>query len=469
MTNTLFLRWGWLLLSACLFGLLGYTVTRIQFSGLIGLYFLLFWGYNLRVRPLLAATAPLDTTLPPDRFLFGSALLFRLLLLGALPALSEDYARFIWDGRLVLNGVNPFRYLPSELMAGGAGPNVPIDAWLYDQLNSPNYFTVYPPVNQAIFALAAWVSPTSLLGSVVLMRGLIIIAEVGTVWLMVKLLTHYKKDPNLALLYALNPLVILELTGNIHFEGMMIGFVLLAVWVWVRSAKKPQTETRRMSLSAGAFALGVGTKLLPLMLLPLVVRQLGWRRGLLYSGLVCGLVVLLFAPFFDLAMAEHLLTSIDLYFRQFEFNASLYYLIREVGYWLYDHNWLRSIGGWLSLLTTAGLLLIAFNRNGRADVASMAVRALWMLTFYFSMATTVHPWYITSLVAATVFTSTQTTRPFGYPLLWSGLIWLSYAAYQHTPVYEKPVLLLVEYVPVLVLLLFELKRYADEADRVDAQ
>lgn len=464
MTNTLFLRWGWLLLSACLFGLLGYTIARTQFSGLIGLYFLLFWGYNLRVRPLVMANTPLDTHPRPDRFLFGSALLFRLLLIGALPALSDDYARFIWDGRLLLTGVNPFRYLPSELMAGGAGPTIPIDAKLYALLNSPNYFTVYPPVNQAIFALSAWAFPTNLLGGVVLMRSLIILAEVGTMALMVKLLTHYRKDPNLALLYALNPLVILELTGNVHFEGMMIGFVLLAVWLWVRY---PQNEARRMGLSAGAFALGVCTKLIPLMLLPLAVRQLGWRRGLLYSGLVCGLVTLLFIPFFDIEMVQHMLQSIDLYFRKFEFNASLYYLIRAAGYWLYEYNWLSSIGGWLSALTTGGLLLIAFNRRGQT--VAVANRALWMLTLYFLMATTVHPWYITSLVAATVFTTTESGRPFRYPLLWSGLIWVSYAAYQYNPVYEKPILLLVEYVPVVALLLFELKQNADDANWADAR
>ncbi|MEZ0608718.1 hypothetical protein ACAW74_09390 [Fibrella sp. WM1] len=465
MTNTLFLRWGWLLLSACLFGLLGYTIARTQFSGLIGLYFLLFWGYNLRVRPLLEATVPLALHPQPDRFLFGSALLFRLLLIGALPALSDDYARFIWDGRLLLSGVNPFRYLPSELMAGGAGPTIPIDASLYALLNSPNYFTVYPPVNQAIFALAAWASPNSLLGSVVLMRSLIILAEIGTIGLMVKLLIHYKKDPNLALLYALNPLVILELTGNVHFEGMMIGFVLLAIWLWVRPTPTPRSAASRMGLSAGAFALGVCTKLIPLMLLPLAITQLGWRRGMLYSGLVGGLVALLFIPFFDLDMVQHMFMSIDLYFRKFEFNASLYYLIRAAGYWFYDYNWLSSIGGWLSLLTTGGLLLIAFNRLGRR--VPVAVRALWMLTLYFLMATTVHPWYITSLVAAAVFTATDTARPFRYPLLWSGLIWVSYAAYQYSPVYEKPVLLLVEYVPVLALLIFEIKRNRDEVDPAD--
>ena len=108
-------RRAWLVLSACLYWVLGYATLRTQFAPLAGLFALLFWGYWLRVRPLRGAAGHPQ----PDRFLLGAAVFFRLLLLLALPALSDDYARFIWDGKLLLQGVNPFRYLPAEVMAGG--------------------------------------------------------------------------------------------------------------------------------------------------------------------------------------------------------------------------------------------------------------------------------------------------------------------------------------------------------------
>lgn len=453
MINDTFVRWGWLLLSACLVGLLGYTITREQFSALIGLYLLLFWGYNLRVRPLLLHTDSFDVR--PDRFLFGSALVLRLLLLGAIPALSEDYARYFWDGWLTISGINPFRYLPSELMVGATGPALPINGELYMQLNSPNYYTVYPPVSQAIFALTIWLLPQSLLGKIVLMRSLIILAEAGTIWLMTKLLTRFGKNPNLALLYALNPLVILELTGNIHFEGLMIGSVLLALWIWLHL-----TGTRQLVGAAGSLALGICTNLLPLLLLPLAVARSGWRRGLFYSGLVLGMVVLLFSPFLDPELLQHLLTSADLYFREVEFNASVYYLIQAAGIRFYGANWLGHTGSWLPVIITLGLLFIAFRREVRRGSFPLTTRVLWLLTLYFSMATTVHPWYLTSLVAAAVFAATGTGQPFRYPLLWSALVWVSYAAYQYTPIRESPTLLALEYVPVFALLFVEVKRTA---------
>ncbi len=436
------MRWGWLILSACLYGLLGYTTPREQFSMLIGLYALLMWGYSLRIRPLLIS--PSESIADPDRFLIGSSILFRLILLLAMPALSDDYARFIWDGRLLLHGINPFRYLPVELMAGGVTPHRMVDPALYQLLNSPNYYTVYPPVNQATFALAAWLSPDSLTGSVVILRLPIILADLGTLWLMMKLLKQRGHNPNLALVYSLNPLVILELTGNVHFEAVMIFFTLLALYLW---------QKHRYLLSAAALALAIATKLLPLIALPLVVAYAGWQRGVRYSATVIGFVGLLFIPFFDLSLLMNMLESIDLYFRKFEFNASLYYLIREVGYWLEGYNVLGRVGLWLSLLTSISLLVLAFTRR-----FPIPVRLLWMLTLYLAMATTVHPWYVTLPIAVSVFAASSAYRV-RYILVWSGMVWLSYAAYRTTPVHEDPALLVIEYGVMLTLFIVDTRHY----------
>jgi alpha-1,6-mannosyltransferase len=448
--RTSLIRWGWLILSACLYLLLGYNTTRSQFSILIGLYLLLLWSYSLRIRPLLASSLT-DKTLSKnlDRFLFSAAVFFRFLLLLDMPALSDDYARFIWDGRLLLAGINPFNYLPVELMAGGVATSFVPDPSLYQLLNSPNYYTVYPPLNQALFALATELSPHSLLGSVIWLRVPILLTEIGSLWLMGRLLSRAGRDPNLALLYGLNPLVILELTGNVHFEAVMLFFVLLAVWLWQRYGDTNQG----LLLSAGALALAICTKLLPLLLLPVIVAQLGWRRGIQYSAVVGVVTILLFLPFFDSDMIRNMLESIDLYFRMFEFNASIYYLIRAVGYWLMGYNVLSKIGLWISIFTTITLISIAFWRRHPP-----VVRVLWMLTIYFAMATTVHPWYITSLVMVTVFTVTHHWQ-FRYPLLWSGLVWLSYSAYRQASVREDNALLIIEYGTVSVFLVLEIYRY----------
>ena len=434
--NTLFLpvRVGWFALSATLYAVLGYGVLREQFPTLFLLYGLLFWGYWLRIRSLIGAN-PIETgdptaPPPPDRFLFGAAIACRLLLLGAMPHLSDDYARFIWDGRLLAHGYNPYLYLPATLVATRVAAVAGLTTDLFHALNSPNYYTVYPPVGQALFGLAAWLSPGSVLGNVVGLRVPILLAEIGTMWLLVKLLRRAGQNPNLALLYGLNPLVILELTGNVHAEAILIFFVLGAVWLFGRGL---------FVASAGALALAIGTKLLPLLLLPLVMRNLGWQRGLAYAGLTGAFTVLLFLPFVNAELVQNVGASLRLYVQNFEFNASVYYLVRAAGYQFLGFNIIAVAGVGLSVVTLAGVVWVARRWGRVAPVHAL----LLTVTGYFLLATTVHPWYITSLVAVGVFV------PFRYPLVWSGVVWLSYATYQTSPYHENLWLTGLEYAVVL--------------------
>lgn len=422
----------WLILSAVFYIILAYAVPRHQFGLLIGLMAGLFLGYAWAIqRPGKEITS---------RFLFVSAILFRLLLLLAMPQLSDDVYRFVWDGRLLAHGYNPYLYLPSQLLHTPIAATCGLDDELFRQLNSPNYFTVYPPVNQALFGLAAWLSPASLLGNVIWLRIPIILAEIGSLWLLATLLRRLRMPPELALVYGLNPLVILELTGNLHFEAVMIFFTLLAAWLLIN---------HRWAVSAGALALAIGTKLLPLLLLPLILRRLGWKKGVIYCLSTAVLTVALFAPFASLELVRNVFSSINLYFQKFEFNASIYYVLRAIGYWINGYNAIERIGLGLSVTTTLSILWIAF----RWRRPSSAVQVVAILTLYLGFATTVHPWYLTTLVAASVFTG------FRYPIIWSALIPLSYFTYYEKPYQENLWGTALEYSIVVAVGTFEVFNY----------
>lgn len=431
------LQFTWLIGSAVFYFLLAYTIPREQFGLLIGLLTGLFLGYAWVIR---TETGNEQRTGGVDRFLFGSAVLFRLLLLFAMPQLSDDVYRFVWDGRLVAHGYNPYLYVPSQLLNTPIVVTCGLDRSLLQQLNSPNYFTVYPPFNQALFGVTAWLSPDSLLGNVVWLRVPIVLSEIGSLWLMVKLLRRLNQNPDLVLLYGLNPLVILELTGNLHFEAVMIFFALLATWLFIEG---------RWPTSAGVLAIAIGTKLLPLLLLPLIVRRVGWRRGIGYSLLTGVCTAALFAPFASVELVQNVFSSINLYFQKFEFNASVYYVLRSIGYWIKGYNAIERIGFWLSITTTLSILWIAF----RWCTVPSSVQLIATLTLYFAFATTVHPWYVTTLVAASVFTR------FRYPLVWSALIPLSYFTYHAQPYQENLWLTAVEYGIVAVVMIVEIRTY----------
>jgi alpha-1,6-mannosyltransferase len=136
-------------------------VEQSDFSSLIGFFTPLFLIY-------LYICFQSHTQSSIRLFLF-TAILARFLLLFTFPGLSDDVYRFIWDGRMWLQGVNPFDLLPSEwIQEYGSTPALSRE--LFEQLNSPDYFTIYPPVNQGVFALAAWWFPDSFFWSMWLMK-----------------------------------------------------------------------------------------------------------------------------------------------------------------------------------------------------------------------------------------------------------------------------------------------------------
>lgn len=369
----------------------------------------------------------------------------RLLWLPATPALSDDFYRFRWDGTLVANSINPFQFRPTNLMRGPLAQTVsptlqPSLHQLFPRLNSPNYYSVYPPVCQFIFGLAARLFPGSESGFIITLRLFILAAECGSAWLLLRLLDLLQKPRELALYYLLHPLVVIELIGNLHFEALVISFVLLAVWLLTQ---------RRIYHSALALALGVATKLVPVLVIPLLIKRLGGKRFLIYSAAFTLALVLLFSPFISGQLISNISRSLQLYFHRFEFNASFYYVLRAIGYQLSGYNQIAIIGPALALVSALTVLVVA-GRQRRLSLAGFSTSLLLVLSTYYLCANTVHPWYLTSLIAVGVFTR------FRYPLVWGGLALLSYSAYHDASYTENLWLVGLEYVVTLGCLGYEL-------------
>jgi len=435
------------IISLLAYFIIGYHFARYETVPLFLTYGILFLIYLWVIREASDKQA---------QFWILAAFIFRISLLMAVPSLSDDFYRFIWDGRLLASGYHPFAELPGYYLESGV--NVPgIDKALFENLNSPEYFTIYPPFAQFVFWLSVKVSPNSILVSIVAMRSMIILAEVGSIFIMRSLLRKFDLPIKNILLYVLNPLVILELTGNLHFEAFVIFFLLVGTYLII---------DKKVIKSALSFSVAICTKLLPLIFIPLLLLRLGWKKAFVYCTIILSSCLLLFIPLWDREIVTGFSQSLGLYFKKFEFNSSLYYLVREYGFWSKGFNIIQSTGWKLGLM--AGILIVVY-----AIISSLIAKSrsiilpklsstvdyrlftlpfalLWTLCIYFLFTTTLHPWYITTLLALSIFTQ------FRFPMVWTAFIFLTYIGYSQDGFSENLWITFVEYLVVFGYIVYEL-------------
>ena len=416
-----------LVLSILCYVTISYGIERSSFYKLLILYTVLFASFLF----LLYDNKNDENTLLSFSFLF------RLLLLFAIPNLSDDFYRFIWDGRMLWEGFNPYLYLPENntaLVAQGQS--------LYQGMGAMNgsHYTCYPPVNQLTFLIPAIFFSKNLLGATVIMRLLILLADVGTYYYGKKILALLNIPGNNIFLYLLNPFVIIELTGNLHFEAVMIFFLAAAIYYLLKN---------NWLVSAFYFAVSVSVKLIPLLFLPVFIKRLGLKKSLLYGGIVLGVNILFFLPFASHELYDNFMKSIHLYFQNFEFNASIYYIIREIGFQVKGYNIIHSVGKITPFIVAISVLLLSLlraNRNGKILFETL----LFSICIYYSLASIVHPWYIAIPLFFSVFTQ------YKFPLLWSFVVVLSYAAYQNISYKENLYFVGLEYLVVYTAFFYEI-------------
>lgn len=433
MFNQPFKNYALAIVQFVLIYILGYRVGQSDFIPLIVTFALAFLGYLVIFNQVISEKAL--------TFFMVLAILARVLLVFSFPNLSDDIYRFIWDGQLIINGENPFDYLPSELIQ--SEKKIPgITQALYERLNSPEYYTIYPPIAQLVNVIAVSLFPNSWWGSAIVMKLFLLSFEVGNILLLKKLLEAFNLPSKNLLLYALNPLIIVEVVGNLHFEGGMIFFLLLGLY-WLVKGK--------WGIAALAMAGAVASKLLPLLFMPYMIKRLGWKKSIRFFLIMGGALVCFFLPLISGAFLQNFGNSVDLYFRRFEFNGSIYYLWRWVGYQLEGYNLIKTIGPRLAVFVFLVVVITALLEQQK-DWKSWPTMALLAITTYLFCGTTIHPWYVSLPLVFCVFTNLR------YPVLWSGLIMLTYINYSYPTYQENLWIVLFEYTLVYGFLICELWR-----------
>ncbi len=361
--------------------------------------------------------APLKNAKPALLVILFFAVMFRLTMVLVAPTLSTDQFRYTWEGRLVTQGVSPYRYAPNDPAL------VPYHSEIWPLVQQADTTSPYPPLNQLIGVVEYLTLGDSLLGPKLAAAFFDILTCLALVWL----LGLYGFDRRRVILYAWCPLPVIEFGQSGHNDAPML--LLLIIGLGLAQQKRP-------ALSALVVGLACLAKFTPLFVLPLFVaswqpelyRQAagGWGRrvaglfksGWRYPALTVLVIAAGYLPF--LIAGKGAIGSILEYTGSWRDNESMFFqwtadflspTVAKVGSLII----LGGVLGWLSLSPRAALGL------------SLPRRLMLGLGATLLVASTVHTWYLTWIMVLV-------------PVVWASDVfaewdwgWVSFAALVELP------------------------------------
>lgn len=331
---------------------------------------------------------------------FGVALAARVALLPATPSLSADLYRYLWEGRVVVHGGNPYRQSPDD-----PGLAALRDEAHYAPINHKQLATIYPPLAMAGFALVARIAPT-----VMAFKLWVIAHDLALVLLLLAWARRRGASATAVIAYAWNPLVLVEYAGTGHFDPTGIFWLILALYL-----------ARSRPLASGlALVAGTMVKLAPALAAPFLMRDWPWRARVATAvALALGIAVFLGA-------SQHSASGLRAYWGSWRNNEGGFYLL-ERGLGSFDAaRWAAIVvvlaglaWAWLRAWSPAGATRLGI----RLALLASPVLHPWYLgwALAFEPLALSWPWILLSLTAILnygVFATPAAGRSFHLPLAW---------------------------------------------------
>lgn len=338
----------------------------------------------------------------------GAGVGFRLALLPAPPALSDDVYRYQWEGRVQRAHLNPYLAVPAAPeLRRLQNPAHPIETGKLTP-------SLYPPLSELSFS---WVR------SVAGYKRFYTACDLGSLLLLLLLLAARRQPLERALIYAWNPTVMVAFALSGHHDSLAI-LTLLAACLFIIEGW-PRLSIAFLSLSFLA-------KFFPALLLPAFLKKT--RRA--YAWIFVALVGLGYVPF--LSAHRRLFAGLADYAAGWEGNDSLFRLIR----------WAGNTQAQAELV--AGTLLAALLAYTLKKRLEPLYAAFLLTAGLLALSPDAFPWYFTWTIPFLCFYPNapwllmSVTCVLGYAPV------AAYAAGQ--PYVNSPLMLVLEYAPVYVWL-----------------
>ncbi|NUM81933.1 DUF2029 domain-containing protein [bacterium] len=350
---------------------------------LVILYVKFFWGKSFLSVELIVA--------------FG--VLFRLTMIFSQPVLSGDIYRYIWDGRVANAGINPYRYVPESNNLAGLR-----DRAVYSPMNHKDVHTVYPPLMQGIFQATTFFSQ-----SVWAMKLVLLLFDIGIMIMIIALLKHFDRALSWVLVYAWNPLVILEAGWSGHGEVVAVFLMMLGLWFAVKY--RPVAAALMLALSFLA-------KYLALIFLPFV-EDIRSRFKVLAAAVLVFVIITVagFIPF--LSAQDYWFLGLRQYSSTWEFNSFVYqylydflkdFYINDPSPYLFGIETdnkarllTKLILGAIFVAIFTGLY-VSFIKKSYASQKQQVLKIAYILVgSVLLLSPTLHPWYLVWIVPLLCF------------------------------------------------------------------
>lgn len=296
------------------------------------------------------------------------SVIFRLTLIPAIP--SDDIYRYLWEGKLQLNFINPYSFAPES-----RGLEHLRDEF-YSGINHKNLATIYPPLTLIMFAIADFISH-----SIISMKSIFLFFDILIIFILVRFLRESGRNPVNVLIYAWSPLVLISFAARGHCDSLQIFFVILALYFY----------SRQKNLSSiTSITLAVAAKITSVIIVPFLLLKN--KPG--YIIVLFLITILLYLPYIN--ASEGLFYTLLHFGSQYHFNDSVHFVI----FYLTPGS-----KQWASIITTAvfGIVLLYlykkyFNIKSLLPDSNVLRFPFIAIGAFLILSPTVHPWYLTWIV-----------------------------------------------------------------------
>jgi len=347
--------------------------------------------------------------------------LIKILFISTEPTGSDDYYRYLWDGKIQSNGINPYLYAPDDQTLNPFHSEL-----LPEKVSYPQIRTIYFPVSQFLFTLAYRISGENAIG----LKIILLLAELLILISFYYLFKRFSIDLKYILFYAVLPLVLFQFFIDAHVDLVGVALMLASITLYFYDKK---------IFSYLLLGLSISVKPTGLLLIPFLFQNEQKFIEKIKSVFIPIIVfIITFLPYVFTATPLDTLINFT---AKWTFNGMIYDILNI---FLSNNLSIRLLCGILFLL------VFIFLFTSKIDFLKKVYLSLFLLMIF---SPVVHPWYL--IWFAVLLPVIRSYSGF-YFVAAISLTSITVVTFQTVGVWQENTLVLfIEYLPLTLIFFYE--------------